>query len=290
VLPKTINIERAGRCCPQLAGDEAYRRFCRPDLSQHLSPQQVVLQDRARVHLAKARWFTVPSVVGDIQAYEYAPAGQSNGRDVLLVHGWTSEAAFMSAFVEPLRQKGFRVVAFDFPAHGFSSGRQANLIDCAQALYAVAKAAGPFDFVISHSLGGVVVLMVADGAAPIPEAVPFNRFVLIATPNKLSDFTRDFARHLNLSRAGRKAFERHLERIGHRTLESVTSARYLRSVGQPALVVHARDDAQVPFSDAEAIVAACPEAQFLPVDQFGHAGVIFAPPVVRAVREYLLEG
>jgi len=290
VYPSNIDISALSRYAPQRAGDEAFRRFCLPWLSHHMSPEQDVLQRRARVHLRKARWFEVPTPIGDIQGYEFAPVGGPNGRSVLLVHGWTSEASFMAAFVEPLRQKGFRVVAFDFPAHGYSRQRQASLIDCAHALGAVARADGPFDDVIAHSLGGIVSLMVADGAPPLAGPVRFDRFVLIATPNKLEEFTAAFGRHEGLTAPAQRAFERHLERIGHRTLASVSSARYLTASGRPALVVHARDDRQVPFSNAEEIAAACPSVTFHPVDGFGHSDVLFAPPIVRAVRSYLLDG
>lgn len=289
MLPRRIDIARAGTWAPQLAGDETYRRFCRPELSHHISPIQRTLQERARVHLRRARWFTVPSVVGDLQAYEWLPDGAPNGRTVLLAHGWTSEAAFMAAFVEPLRQKGFRVVSFDLPAHGFSRQRQASMIDCAQALRAVALAAGSIDDVLAHSLGGLIALMVSEGAAPLAGSVSFGRYVLIATPNTLSEFTREFARQQGLPDTALRAFERHLERVGHRSIESVSSARLLRLTGRRAMVVHSRDDQDVPFSNALEIVDACPAAKFHPVDGFGHAGVIFAPPVVRAVRSFLLE-
>jgi pimeloyl-ACP methyl ester carboxylesterase len=289
MLPRKIDIARVAKVAPQGAGDEAFRRFCRPELSHHRSPQQNVLQARARVHLRKARWFRVPSSVGDIPTYEYAPEGEVNGKSVLLVHGWTSEASFMAAFIEPLRQKGFRVVAFDLPAHGHSRRRWANLIDCAHAFHAVATSTGPFDSVVAHSLGGLIALMVADGAAPIVGPARAGRYVLIATPNRLEEFTQDFSHHEGLSETARRSFERHLERIGHRKIETVSAAQYLKVSGRPAMVVHARDDQQVPFSNAEEIVAAHPDAVFHPVDGFGHAGVIFAPPVVRAVRAYLLK-
>lgn len=44
------------------------------------------------------------------------------GPAVLLVHGWSSHAAYMTGFVDPLVEQGFRVVAFDAPAHGRTPG------------------------------------------------------------------------------------------------------------------------------------------------------------------------
>ncbi len=287
MLPRKLDLAAVSKYAPQLAGDEAYRRFCRPDLSHHRSPQQRVLETRARVHLKKATWFQVPSRVGPLQAYEFGAEGAPNGRSVLLMHGWTSEAAFMAAFVEPLRQKGFRVVAFDLPAHGFSKQRQASLIDCTHAFHAVSQFAGPFHDVVTHSLGGLIALMVADGAPPISGPIVSERYVLIATPNRLRQFSRDFGRHQGLTPAAYECFRKHLRRVGRRPLDSVVTARYLAETGRPALVIHSKDDQRVAFSNAEAIVAGNRQARLEAFDGFGHAGVIFAPPVLRAVRRYL---
>lgn len=76
------------------------------------------------------------------------------GPAVLLMHGWEGHAGHLNRFVEPLVNRGFRAVALDLPAHGFSSGRQATLLDMADALCAVGDAVGPVHAVIAHSLGG----------------------------------------------------------------------------------------------------------------------------------------
>ena len=120
---------------PALAGDVAFRIFCTPELSQHRTHDHDELTARARFHLRHARWERVPTPAGEVQTYVFEPDGEPRGT-VMLVHGWTSEAAFMTAFIEPLRRSGLRVVAFDFPAHGLSPGRRTNLADCARAMLA----------------------------------------------------------------------------------------------------------------------------------------------------------
>ena len=42
----------------------------------------------------------------------------SNGPAVLLMHGWGGARAQMTGFVDPLLFAGYRVVAYDQPAHG----------------------------------------------------------------------------------------------------------------------------------------------------------------------------
>lgn len=275
-----------GHLRPAVAADEAYRRFCRPDLSSHRSPIQPLLVARARVHLERATWVGVETALGRIQAYEYLP-DTTPVRTIALVHGWTSEAAFMAAFIEPLRQAGNRIVTFDFPAHGFSAGRSASMIDCARAMLAVAERLGPFDAVIAHSIGGLVTLLVAEGGKPMARPMPSPRLVLIASPNELEVVAKDFGATLNLGPLAQAGFERRLERVGHRPISCFSAAVLLRARPADTLLVHSRDDEDVGFGHAERLAQAVPHVRLHATDGLGHAKVLYAPPVVRVVRDFL---
>ena len=67
----------------------------------------------------------------------------------------------LGAFVEPLVEAGYRVVAYDGPAHGESPGRRTNIFKLTEGLMAVADAVGPLSGVIAHSLGTTAVLLAA---------------------------------------------------------------------------------------------------------------------------------
>ena len=77
---------------------------------------------------------------------------------VVLVHGWNGRGSQLGAFVEPLLQAGFQVVAFDAPGHGASAGSTSSLVDFANAFDAVVDAVKPFlqplHGVVAHSMGG----------------------------------------------------------------------------------------------------------------------------------------
>jgi len=273
---------------PALAGDLAYRRFCQPAYSSRRRPDHTVLVERARFHLRNARWVSVPTTEGAIQAYVFEPdAGVADRGGVLIAHGWTSEASFMAVIAEQLRRAGFRVVAFDQPGHGRSQQRRASLIDCSRALLQVAEALGPFPFAVAHSMGGLAALLVGEGGPPMARAYPFERFVLISSPNRFASITREFAEEMGLGAAAARGYERHLERIAHRPVATFTAVNLLAATGRPALVLHAQDDSEVPFHNAEEIAAACPLAELRAFDGFGHRNILFAPPVVRAALSYL---
>lgn len=289
MVVRALDFEVESRLRPWAAGAEAFRHFCRPDLSPHLSPLQNLLVARARYHLGKAHWFRVATPAGPVQAYDYAPVGEPSGRTVLLVHGWTSEAAFMAAFAEPLRQKGHRVVAFDFPAHGYSPGRSASLMDCARATAAVSERLRTVDAVIAHSIGALAVLLVAEGGPPLHRPFRFGRLALISAPNRMRDVALSYGRHLRLGQVAQSAFHRHLERVARRPLTDFAAARLLEPVDAPVLLVHSRDDDHVPARHAEEIKAARPGVRLHLVDGLGHSKVLYAPPIVRLIRDFVSE-
>ena len=53
---------------------------------------------------------------------EIAVYAWGNGPTILCVHGWGGRATNFAAFIGPMVAAGFRVVAFDAPGHGQSSG------------------------------------------------------------------------------------------------------------------------------------------------------------------------
>ncbi len=284
--PKVRGMPTLAHLPAAAAGDRAFRIFCTPELSHHRTRDHHQLTERARFHLRNARWERVATPAGEVCAYVFEPDQDARGT-VLLVHGWTSEAAFMTAFTEPLRRSGLRVVAFDFPAHGHSPGRRTNLAECARAMLAVAEHYGPIDGAVAHSFGGFVSLLVAEGGAPLPHAHPIKRFVLLSCPNRLSDVAGNFGRRLGLDKAAQRAYEHHLERVGHRPVATFASAELLAKVSAPTLVVHGSADGEVPFHNAEEIAQACPTARLMPFEGFGHRTILYAPPVMRAVMKEL---
>lgn len=283
---KHLLIPDLSKLPPALAGDIAYRLFCEPALSERRSADHDKLAGRARYHLRTARWERVPCVAGELQVYVWEPDGAPRGT-VLVVHGWTSEASFMVALVEPIRRAGHRVVLFDFPAHGYSSGHSVNLIGCARAVLAVAQAYGPIAACVAHSFAGLAALLVAEGGPPMPASIDFGRIVLIACPNRLQDVTRDFGRYHKLTPGAQTHYERHLERVGHRSLAEYSIVNLWNHRPRPMLVIHSRGDPEIGAWNADDIVEGCRGTELCLYDGLGHRAILGAPPVMRKVMTYV---
>lgn len=267
---------------PALAGDVAYRLFCTPGLSERRHPNYDALAARARFHLRPAQWQRVTLPFAEIQLYTFEPQGAAKGT-VLIVHGWTSEASFMTVIAEAVRRAGFRAVLIDLPAHGMSSGRITNLITCARAVLLIGERIGPLSTIITHSFGGMTALVAAEGRKPLERALAVPRIILLSSPNRIAEVTGAFARHWQMPAAAERAFIHRIERIGERSLADFSVARLLATCGCQATLLHARDDQVVPFSSAEDIANAVPGVALKAFDGLGHSAILFAPPVMRTI-------
>ncbi|MEO1720756.1 MAG: alpha/beta hydrolase, partial [Pseudomonadota bacterium] len=155
--------------------------------------------------------------------------------------------------IAPLVQRGVRVIAFDHPAHGQSRQLRASLIDLARATLSVARAHGPFDAALAHSIGCLATLLAHAGGPPLAGHHRFGRLCFIAAPNAMSLVTDRFAHELKLSNEAQSAFERHVSRVGHRPLTTFSAANLLAALPVPTRLIHAMNDDRIPFTESVAI-------------------------------------
>jgi pimeloyl-ACP methyl ester carboxylesterase len=249
------------------------------------------------VRIVDRLWFTPPRLPLRREAAEFLTTGErltfrvhgrevagwawGQGPTVLLVHGWGGRAAQMRAFVQPLLAAGLRVVAFDAPAHGASApsrlgGRRVTFIEFAAALREVAAECGPVAGLIAHSSGcTATALAIREGWTPPPRLVFIAPFVFPGS------YTAPFAAAVGVSRRVMSAFrsrvERHLERSW-----SDFDMPDLPQVAElpPLLLVHDRDDPEVPVADSHALAAAWPLARLLSTVGLGHRRLLRDPGVI----------
>lgn len=274
------------KAAAQVEGAQAFDVFCTPVLSCLRTPDHELLTQRARYHLCSTEPRRIRTSAYEIQTYTYWPNTKPVA-SVLLVHGWTGEAAFMGAFAERLRRAGYRAVIMDMPAHGQSEGQEATLFDCAQAIVDVAEVLGGVDFALGHSIGAMALLTAGEGRYPLRNAYPFQAYVLVAMPDAISDVTRKFGAGLGLSPAAQRVFERRLEVLARRRIADFSGTTLLAATGRPTLLIHARDDAEVPFVCARNMVQAAPNVHLQAVDGGGHRAILYAPPAIRAAVTFL---
>jgi pimeloyl-ACP methyl ester carboxylesterase len=200
---------------------------------------------------------------------------------VLLAHGWGGHASQMRAFVPRLLAVGYRVIAYDQPAHRLSEGRLTGLPDFARAMLAVARSHGGVRAVIAHSLGA------AAAALSLAHGLELERVVLLSPPSDLAGYSRRFARWYWLPERIRAVMQAAIEeRFGVRwsDLELLRLAPQLRT---PALVIHDRADRAVPWKQGAALARAWPGARLLCTEGLGHGRILEAQTVVSAAVDFI---
>ena len=216
----------------------------------------------------------------DVAVYEWG----TGERTIVLAHGWTGRASQFATLVRELVAAGFRVIAFDGPAHGESQGRRTYLVDWSDVLAALQSRRGRFAAVVGHSFGGLAALVSVAGGIEsdrvVTVASPADAELLFAQFQLMLRYGDDVTRALSARFAGRY-FPAELDPFGR--LSAVR--RFLP--GTPLLVVHDDGDPTVPVGEAARIADANPGAISLVTSGLGHSRILRSDAFLDAVLEFL---
>ena len=275
---------------PEKAGELAFWLFTR---TRSTKPQSD--KERKALALAEARMAqseTVRLVIpGSVVAtHVFRPQTPApGGQKVLVVHGYRSRSDHMIALADALVAAGHTVVCLDLPGHGASTGKTLHLGKAVEAIDAAWRQHGPFDAFVGHSFGGPSVMAAAAGSIlHVPQRRP-DRIVTIAAPSNMADVFRWAGKLMGLGAAAQSAFERQVLRFAGRPLSEFRVDRMMHDVPVRTLAIHAEDDKEVAFSNAEAIAGIGPHVRLMKASGFGHRRIVAAEPVIQAVVAFLGE-
>ncbi len=216
-----------------------------------------------------------------IGAQEMACWCWGSGPTVILIHGWEGYAAQLTHFVLPLINAGFRVVTFDMPAHGSSTGRQLSVFDMSRAIRAVGEVFSPTRAVIAHSLGGAASILA------LSEGLKVERVVLLAPAAEPRHFAQVLATMLGFSKIRAEGMLKRIEQQLGMRFEEVSTLRMVPRMDVPALVMHDPQDAEVPFEHGKSIAQAWPGARLEPLNEMGHRRMLRNPDIISTVTEFI---
>jgi pimeloyl-ACP methyl ester carboxylesterase len=208
----------------------------------------------------------------------------SNGPAVLLMHGWGGARAQMTGFVDPLLFAGYRVVAYDQPAHGDSDGKMTNLLEIAPTMDLIAQREGHFDAIIAHSFG----TLITSYALVNRNFTPPARLVYFGAFNRLLDSLPRFQVLAHLPDELIEGLRAMIyENFGRELLESITNEALTPRINIPALLFHDAEDKVTPVEDSLAIARVWKHARFIEVEGLGHRGALQSQSTHEQVVKFL---
>jgi pimeloyl-ACP methyl ester carboxylesterase len=229
---------------------------------------------------AQTRWLQAGNK--RLALYSWGPA---QAPAVLLVHSWGGRAMQLASFIDPLLQHGLRVVAFDGPAHGSSSGRRTDMLEFPAALAAVAQHVGPLHAIVGHSFGAGMTQL-----ALRHHGVGVNRVVMLSSFTDCLWITNRFGELFGVSPAVvQKARDKYQAVYPNlKSWQQLSVCDALQSHSVPTLIVHDTDDEEIPFVHAQRLHAAAPQhTQLVATTGLGHRRILRAPAVVAQVTRFV---
>jgi len=206
------------------------------------------------------------------------------GPRVLLVHGWSGYGGQLTAFVAPLVDAGFSVVAYDAPGHGVSSGRTSSLPELADMVARVGRATGGPYAVVAHSLGA------AATAVALRDGLKAERAVFLSPPSDPREGIRAFGDTLGLPKGVQQRLAARIEARFDMRLRDLALPNFAPLLQVPLRIFHDVADREVPVEAGEAVVRAWPGAQLTRTEGLGHHRILYSPEVLAPSVAFLAEG
>lgn len=251
-------------------------------LSLFLTPGRKARPSWETIHLKGSRLERVPIGSKQVSMYRWGVGRQK----VLLCHAWGGRGTQLGDFVSPLVQSGFEVVAFDAPGHGDSDGVETDMVEYAKVIADIARALGPLRAIVGHSFG-------AGNAVYANHRYGINadRMALVGCFSDGEWVINRFAELLNipektLSRMKSIHERRHDSGISWK--ESFRISELAAQCAIPTLIVHDKDDFEIPYSHAEALVEAGQgKHRLITTSKLGHRKIVRDASVIRSVCEFI---
>ena len=246
-----------------------------------LTPFRYKLPEREKEMDSNSRQesIRVPAINREIIVYHYG----YGLKKVLLVHGWSGRGTQLAVIAKALVDDGYGVISFDAPAHGKAPGKISMMPFFIEAVHLLEKKYGPFEAAIGHSLGGMSALKA------VKDGMKLQKLVIIGTANSITHITRDFARNMKLSEKVADKMKLYLDRKFKRDMDIYSGAVSAKKVNVPTLVIHDKNDVDVPVNSAYEIRDSLENGQLFLTEKLGHRRILGNELVIKRILGFLEE-
>lgn len=250
----SVILNALGRISPKSAGRAAFRVMCTP-IKTKIRPKDRQFLDTAGPLQVKVNGINVRGFAW------------GEGPTILLVHGWSGQSSDWQSYVARLLEAGYKIIAFDAPAHGVSAGKFLPPSLYIKTLEAILSSTGRVYGIIAHSLGALATVL----ALSQLKLLPPRKLVLMSAYKDVDTFFSDhFYASLNKSTLLQEAIQQYRSDIGD-SLSSRSLTDILPLIGaHKVLIVHDQEDVVSPVRIGKQLARRCPNAHLLLTTGLGH--------------------
>ncbi len=235
-------------------GQKAFKLFSTPRKGRVLPEQEEYLQ--------KFLGERILANSTSLQTYQW-PGTQET---VLLLHGWESNAFRWRNLIEKLQQREFNIIAFDAPGHGYSEGKNLNVVTYAESARHLIDMYQP-KYIIGHSMGGLATL---HHQYQNPNT-SIEKIVTLGAPAELSELMSHYQNLLNFNNKVLKGLDQHLYEHHNFRINDISTPKFAKSITQKGLIIHDEWDTITPFSASERLHKNWKNSRLIKTQGLGHS-------------------
>jgi pimeloyl-ACP methyl ester carboxylesterase len=260
-----------------------YQGIMKKAYQAFFSPSQYEVKSSDRETIERGNNYRLPYAGGELAVTAWGESGPA----VLLMHGWGGARAQMTGFVEPLLTAGYRVVAYDQPAHGQSDGELTNLLEIAPTMDLIREKEGNFEAIIAHSFGTLITSYALVHRSFPPPA----RLVFFGSFNRLMDSLPRFQVLAGLPDEIIVGLRDTIyENFGKDVLDAIVNEQLAPQMDVPVLMFHDTADNVTPIEDSRTIARTWKQARLIETEGLGHRGALQSKSVHEEVISFLRNG
>ncbi len=245
--------------------------FTRP--IRHKMPKRELYMDANSVQTK----ISVQGIKEKIVVYQY---GQSD-KKILLVHGWSGRGTQLYKIADAFIAKGYAIVSFDAPAHGKSTGSTAIITKFIASVFEASKQFGPFEAAVGHSMGAMTLLNATK------DGLNINKLAIIGSGDKIEAILDAFIGRLQLKPKIAKSLALYFENKFGQKLSNYAAHSAASKINIPVLVIHDKNDLEVPASCSLAIHQNLKDGTLLLTEKLGHRKILGNDKVISAVVDFI---
>ncbi|WP_338410854.1 alpha/beta hydrolase [uncultured Flavobacterium sp.] len=221
--------------------------------------------------------FMIPALNKKINVYHYG----KGEKKALIVHGWSGRGTQMYKIADALIDKGYSVLSFDAPAHGKSESKTSLMPEFMKSILELDKKFGPFEVTIGHSIGGVAILNASK------RGFKTNKIITIGAADKISDIAIEFIKQLQLKQSITPKLIHYFESTLNQKMSDYDSFHAIQNLECPLLLIHDKNDDEVPFYCAENIHKHSKNSVLFATNHLGHRKILASEVVINEILRFL---
>lgn len=231
------------------------------------------------VEICEQSKLEVPKTGKVLQVYRLP----NNGKKILFMHGWNGRGSQFYHLALELHNKGYDITTFDLPGHGKSSSNWTNIPDISFSVEALMESLGPFDCLISHSMGNIYALNAANTQRDIPAIITFCHPSMSMRP-----FFTGYIRMFDLppEKYTDRLLDYYKETLGH-PVSDFDPSRFVGDLKVRALIIHCEDDKLVDTRASHELHDAIDNSRIVITKGLGHFRILSDDNVTEEISDFM---